>query len=398
MSAASGPVDALYFQASTVQKNRYVRGDDEWNAYDRFPAALPAAKAYWAVFRFEDHSIPDVASIRVVMRVWRELQNEAVGRGVRLAGLQLDIDCPTAGLGRYAAYLRELRKAMPADAQLSITALLDWFRTGTAMSDVAGEVDEFVPQFYDLGNPGAITAQPVIAAPIEASKWGPVFNKFGRRFRIGVSTFGRSRYINAGRVISQGDLRPFDFGADPAFRLSTERTPAQELVLRYTATRPTRVGYQDLGGGEAIEFVVPTPEAVRAAVAEARKMGEYCGGVVFFRWPMLNESLAAAPDEVLAPEVKREANLRVVDQQCAAVQCVDLLLSGTPPLAPSPTRIAVTSSADLEYFLPDKEVPVRMTGARRLELTLPPYAGRLQLHLGRAVAAREAKYTLEVRP
>ena len=36
-----------------------------------------------------------------------------------------------------------------------------------------------------------------------------------------------------------------------------------------------------------------------ASVAEARKMGPWCGGVLFFRWPGPNETMAASPDEVL---------------------------------------------------------------------------------------------------
>jgi hypothetical protein len=60
-------------------------------------------------------------------------------------------------------------------------------------------VDEVVPQFYDLQDSGSIVGPSMIAAPIDAAKWAPLFNRHGKRFRIGVSTFGRSKLLPPGR-------------------------------------------------------------------------------------------------------------------------------------------------------------------------------------------------------
>jgi len=179
-------------------------------------------------------------------RVTAELQSEARRRGLKVAGIQLDIDSPTRALPEYAAYLRAVRKGLPADVQISITALLDWFRPGTAIADVVKAVDEFVPQFYDLQSPG-IGRRPAIAARINGAKWGPVFNRHGRRFRIGVSTFGRSRMVPAEpRHVGNRyypDLKPLDIALNPVFTLETSRTEAKEQVLRCCASRKTRIGY-----------------------------------------------------------------------------------------------------------------------------------------------------------
>jgi hypothetical protein len=57
----------------------------------------------------------------------------------------------------------------------------------------------------------------------------------------------------------------------------------------------------------------------------------------------------------------------------------------------------IRASGELEYFLPEKKIPVRMTGPSELELSLPPYCGRGHLYLGRAVSAQQVKFSVEER-
>lgn len=408
-SAAETPsrarMDSVYFQAGGIDLMRFRGAEDQWIVSAGIRNELPSGSAYWAVLRMDRPQIPDASSLPAFARAWKELQDDAAERHMTIAGVQLDIDCPTPSLREYAAFLQQLRKQLPPGWQLSITALLDWFRSGTAIGAVLESVDEFVPQFYDLRSPGSLHYTPAIAAPIDARKWAPVFNKFGRRFKIGISTFGRSRFVPSpnGQAISYLDLRPFDLGINPAFELMTRPTPAREIVLQYRARQNTRISYQDFDAGSTIEFVLSTPEAITTAVAEARKMGDRCGGVLFFRWPSRNETMALAPDEVMtaagvAAIPPLQPTLNVEDERCAAVHCATLSVTGLPARAPTPLRYRVTISENLEYFLPEKGSPVRLAAPRRLEFILPPYAGRLELRLGRAVAARHATYSLEAVP
>ena len=144
-----------------------------------------------------------------------------------------------------------------------------------------------------------------------------------------------------------------------------------------------------------------TPELIRSAVGSARQMGGSVAGVVFFRWPASHEGLALDPGEVLAAAgVKtafREArnHIEVIDGQCAAVECVDVFLNVARPFAAAPTRYGIRSSTELEYFLPQENVPIRMTGPSLLELALPAYAGRERLYLGRAVSLHHSDFTVE---
>lgn len=70
--------------------------------------------------------------------------------GNRIAGLQIDFDAATRGLDRYAAFLAEARRRLPARFGLSITGLMDWSANGdpAMLSRLAGIVDEVVVQTY----------------------------------------------------------------------------------------------------------------------------------------------------------------------------------------------------------------------------------------------------------
>ena len=47
-------------------------------------------------------------------------------KGNRVSGLQIDFDSPSAGLGKYAQWLNDLRSALSTDTSVSITGLPDW--------------------------------------------------------------------------------------------------------------------------------------------------------------------------------------------------------------------------------------------------------------------------------
>ena len=66
------------------------------------------------------------------------------------AGVQIDFDAKTRKLGRYAAFLRDLRKRLPTRYRLSVTGLLDWSANGDpqALRSLHGTVDEVVIQTY----------------------------------------------------------------------------------------------------------------------------------------------------------------------------------------------------------------------------------------------------------
>ena len=407
-------LDSLLVQVGTITKESlppYLRAQagpaDRWSLYGALRAELPPAREYWLVYRYANHGVPDAeVAPRIATEITR-LQTEARARRLNVVGLQLDIDSPTSALARYADFLRDVRKDLPKGMQVSITALLDWFHSGTAISEVIAQVDEFVPQFYDIGDP-AVEGEAAIAARIDAERWGPVFNRFRKRFRIGISSFGRARVVlheraqsPYRRIVFYGDLRPLDVAANAAFQLQSSRNAAEETVLSYRAVRKVQVGYERIEAGDIVQFIISTPEAIRAAVQSARQIKGYLAGVIFFRWPSGREDWAMQPDEVLdaagagGPGRRKQNRVQEVAGDCAAVHCVDVYLDSVSPLTPRPVRYRIRASTPLEYFLPERNMPVHLAGASELEIALPPYCGRGHLYIGRAVSLQRAEFAVE---
>jgi hypothetical protein len=400
------PVDLLFVHAGTISKQRlWPEKKEVWSVWGQLPNDLPDAREYWLVFRCESQEVPDIEAVSLLGRRVSELRERARQAHWPVAGVQLDIDSPTRALPQYAKFLHELKKNLPQGVRISITGLLDWFRPGTAIADVIKETDEFVPQFYDVAYTNSPDGRTAIAAKVDAAEWGPKLDRFGKPFRIGVSAFGRASYERAGGATTSRiptifqDLAPLDIGANSAFSLHTTRDQANELILDYRANRHVQIDWNNFEAGDTLHFTLPTAETIRAAVTNAKRM-RGCMGVVFFRWPGENDHLVLLPEEVLAaagagPQEPGKSSVATIDGSCAAVKCVDVYLVNSHPLSPEPAHIRIRSSVELEYFLPEKTMPVRMAGPSTLELSLPPYCGQRRMLLGRAVTAKSSEFSLE---
>jgi hypothetical protein len=414
----SEPLDVLFVHVGMIRNDRRIpdrhspgaNPSESWFVRGRLPEEVPAVKECWLVFRYEHQGMPGLPAAALLAQEVNRLLAEARERHLNVVGVQLDIDSPTAALPRYADFLREVRKGLPPGFGISITALLDWFRNGTAIAEVIEEVDEFVPQFYDVADADGYGGGSAIAARIDAKRWGPIFNRYQKRYRIGISTFGRARLVPRTQLPTQGyarvsffgDLAPLDIAANPAFELQASRSEADELVLNYRVTSETKVSYNGFSPGDAVQFILATPASIRAAMESTKQLAGYFAGAVFFRWPSWSEALVMQPDEVLSAaglavrNQRRQISIRAADRRCAAVRCVDLYLENATPFAPQAMRYRIHSSTGLEYFLPEERMPVRMVGAAEMELSLPPYCGRARMYLGRAVTLKSAEYTVEV--
>lgn len=85
--------------------------------------------------------------------VYRRLLADAArweANGTRLAGVQVDFDAATKGIGGYAAFLADLRRRLPPRYRLSVTGLLDWSAHGdpAQLAGLRGVIDEVVVQTY----------------------------------------------------------------------------------------------------------------------------------------------------------------------------------------------------------------------------------------------------------
>lgn len=102
-------------------------------------------RALWLVTRIDTLDWPEGMIAHLVERLdaWAEAGN-------RVEGLQIDFDAQTRHVDRYAQFLKQLRRALPARYRLSITGLMDWSAHGDpqALASLAGTVDEVVIQTY----------------------------------------------------------------------------------------------------------------------------------------------------------------------------------------------------------------------------------------------------------
>jgi hypothetical protein len=405
-AAGEQGVDLLYVDAGEFRTD--LKDGQVPAVHLVLPDKLPRAGGYLAVVRLGGTVSPPGALVATLVAGYRSLQLEATRRGCRLIGLQLDYDCPTRRLVDYARFLGELRTALHGDGLLSITALLDWFRPGSAVARVINQVDEYVPQFYDVAPLRGAREDAGVARAIGPS-WGRVFNALGKPYRVGIASFGRIVAVSRDtQRRTCGDKPPrVQILDDPPLELlarnrlhplGTTTTPAGETLARYRLDTPGKYLTSCSARGDEIRMIIPTRRSVASAYAAARAMGGWCRGVVFFRWPLVNEAMVLSRSEVegiIAGRGEADAVLESEDGYCAAVQCRDLYLRLGDRFPAGPVTYRVHVSRELEYFLPEELLRTTVSGTRTLEVTVPAHAGVPRLFLGRAVTLEPAEYDLE---
>lgn len=225
-------------------------------------SALAATqKPVWAVLRA--HRLPgiDEPGIRKnLAAVFASTAEAAMAKGrsagVILRGVQLDYDCPTAGLFDYALFMAELRETLP-DAVWSITALPDWLNA-PAFRDTVRGLDHFVLQVHSLERPANASVPASLCDPKRAKQWIRAAGAVDCPFYVALPTYGYRLHFDA-----QGDFRA----------VSAEGGPAQEP-----------------GGGT--RELSADPEALAALVREAGPaLPANARGWVWFRLPVEGDTL-----------------------------------------------------------------------------------------------------------
>ena len=392
-------VDSIY-----VLVGEYGRSEDPVD--ERWPDFMPTAQAYVVVFRCDGSSCMREGRAAELVKNYAALKETGVWKRYNVKGIQIDYDCPTRSLVEYGRFLKKLKEGIPKGDILSVTALLDWFRPGTAVSEVLREVDEFVPQFYDVDLKKAGEAKGGIAEPVDAARWAPVFNQYGTPYRIGIASFGRlleigksrSRALSAKETVSiSGDTAPLGALSEKkgAFVGSGESRAGEALA--YLIEKPGG------GSGETTKLIIPTRKSVLSAYEGARKMGSLCRGVIFFRYPVGNEPMMLFPSEVSriiagGDRTLKETRVEADDGDCAAVSCNDLYIVPKDRFLDKATVLSIRSSGDMDYFISDEVVETRARGPRLIEVTIPAYAGSFRISVGRAVSREPVTFTVEEKP
>ena len=369
---------------------------------NHWPRGLPAADEYFVVRRLDPNANLTRALAAEIVEHYARLVSDA-GARARVAGLQIDYDCPTKRLEDYGEFLTWIRQDLSPNAKLSITALLDWFGPHTSIQQTLAPVDEFVPQFYDVG---ATRSSAGIAEPVNSAKWAPILNSLKTPYRIGISSFGRiarRREESSGRtqVHYFRDRTPLDFAASPAFRRSSTTTGAGELVVQYDVNAEAEM--DELRPGDRVEITFPTEASVRAAYDAAAKFGGYCSGVIFFRWPNASETLPMAPDQVnlilRGKTLTSEVTLETREGNCKERKCIDLHVSfgGKTGSDPQDRLLDIRASGPMDLFLPDPPLHFVTSGMRQIRVRVPGYSGLSSAYLGRAFSDEGLNFEIRSR-
>jgi len=122
-------------------------------AYQRiglYPHPLKSQKLY-LVYRLEG-SLPDATA---VVAIFLSGATKWQRHYLKVDGLQLDFDSPTAKLVTYGDFLKKIRQQLPKQYALSITGLGDWVINGNKQlqQSIATVTDEIVFQLYQGRHP-----------------------------------------------------------------------------------------------------------------------------------------------------------------------------------------------------------------------------------------------------
>ncbi len=257
----------------------------------------------------------------IISGIRRGLGSAAKGKQ-DVRGVQIDFDCPTARLDKYAKLLHQIRAGLPKKLAFSITALPTWF-TGDAALTVAREVDFVVPQYYENQIPESLDKMRPIANLKILENGLRRMGELGIPFYAGIPSYGRAYVFNengrlegvtgdfsAEYLLQNGQLR---FVKRYGGGASAKPAPAADYIGEDFYVFETRSSPKQT---VVYDYPTPTLAAMNLKIVKDKRPPN-CMGVIFFRYPESTElstislqSLEAAINgEHPAPEleIKRES-------------------------------------------------------------------------------------------
>ncbi|MBV4472689.1 DUF3142 domain-containing protein [Pseudomonas botevensis] len=115
------------------------------------------------------------------------------GRGLTLAGVEIDHDAGNARLPDYAAFLTHLRSALPATLPLSITALPAWLDS-PQLPALLATVDSSVLQVHAVSDP-----RRGLFDPQQAQRWAKAWGRISEKpFYLALPAYGVALLPDAG--------------------------------------------------------------------------------------------------------------------------------------------------------------------------------------------------------
>jgi hypothetical protein len=187
-------------------------------------------------------------------RLLQLVQRWRLSERVAVRGLEIDFDSATSKLSTYRVFLQDIRTHLPADLQLSITALPTWLDSDDFPS-LADTVDLLVLQLHALQRPPAPLFDEALA-----QRWIRQLRKrTDRHFLIALPTYGSQVHLAADHSILavQSEQRLGDLDGTQRFEQHAS-APALWAFVRQLEAQPP------VGMAGIVWFRLPTVRDQRA--------------------------------------------------------------------------------------------------------------------------------------
>ena len=197
-----------------------------------------------------------------VSEILRDTVNNARRARVNLKGIQLDVDCPTADLATYAAFLRVIHRTLP-DMPISITTLPTWLNRA-GFSELVTGLDYFVLQVHYLDRPKNIGEKMALCDTAQVPKWVRMASHYSVPYYVALPTYGYQVYFNA-----NGEFAGINAE-------QSETNSAANVRFNGGDVREVQADPQAIAELVRQFMVIPPP---------------WCRGVVWFRLPVEGDAL-----------------------------------------------------------------------------------------------------------
>jgi len=321
-------------------------------------------------------AVPVESLAIAVLREFQRVRADAERSGLRVAGVQLDLDCPTSRLSKYADLLHRIHAGLtPRTTVLSITALPTWYRSGN-LARVLAEIDFAAPQYYEA-NVGASRSEYATVSQLRNTEDGLASAGWrGAPFFAGIPAYGHALvYSGSGRLVGAfHDMglteairsRKFRleraFGADEHGQPATKSNYSGEDVYELRAM-VSADGARDQPTGYHVVYEIPTPTLIarQVAVLRARRPSS-CLGMILFRYPEPAESSTVPLSAISALLQGRPATPQLqVRMKCNLAPWESIDSAAQSPLSPVDVTVSVTNVGSSSAFVGADAVSVTLT-------------------------------------
>jgi hypothetical protein len=314
-------VKAGYLRRQWGDQEWMIENEQEWRTGSRIPLVL-AFETYYGDYSggmvnfLNEHPTekPLQQAAKELAGVIEKEIDRARKQGEEVAGVQLDIDCPTRLLGEYAALLRALRSQLPK-MEFSITALPTWLKD-KRFPAVAEAVDYYALMLYGLESPvpeqwweGELTSSgsqplPPITNLEAIADYLKQAEEVGRPYKAGLGDFGYGLALDSGRAefiegFSWRDIMARGHAFVPPRQIRGKSKDKWEYQMRFRAKNGAWAADDKYHYREDLMFIVSEPGRLREAYGKVRQnAGNHLTGIGLFRIPEAGEKMVLSLDQV----------------------------------------------------------------------------------------------------